>query len=206
MRHKQVDARKADFAWRKVTTVEQGRILIEQAEADVKKSASKLKTLGHKLTATRTSGDVKTPLNRTSGDIWKGRLGHAVTHGKNPESLASMRVSEVFLGDADFAIHRTFDMPPIHIATPNSESESDSDREAVPEAVTRKAAKYLATLPRGAHDADVIQAGRAAGLSVEQLSAWADQQTVSKALAAGNRHWRELWTLTIEHTSLEGQA
>lgn len=73
------------------------------------------------------------------------------------------------------------------------------DHEAVPEAVTRKAAKHLAKLPRGGHDAIVIQAGRTAGLSIDQLSAWAGLQTVAQALASGSRPWRDLWT----HTSLE---
>lgn len=68
-------------------------------------------------------------------------------------------------------------------------------REAVPQAVTRKAAKYLASLPRGVHDVDVIQAGRGAGLTIEELSAWADLQTVARALAGGSRPYRDLWTL-----------
>lgn len=80
------------------------------------------------------------------------------------------------------------------------------DREAVPQAVTRKAAKYLASLPRGAHDAHVIQAGRGAGLTIEQLSAWADPQTVAQALAGGSRPWRDLWTLDIDRSLLESQA
>jgi hypothetical protein len=80
------------------------------------------------------------------------------------------------------------------------------DREAVPQAVTRKAAKYLANLPRGAHDAHVIQAGRGAGLTIEQLGAWADPQTVALALAGGSRPWRDLWTLDIDRSLLERQA
>jgi hypothetical protein len=80
------------------------------------------------------------------------------------------------------------------------------DRESVPQAVTRKAAKYLANLPRGAHDVVAIQAGRGAGLSLEELSAWADSQTVARALAGGSRPWRDLWTLGIERSLLERQA
>jgi len=206
MRHKQVEARKADFAWRKVTTVEHGRSLIDQAEANAKKANSILKSQGHNLPATETPADVIAPKNRTPIDRWQGRPGHAVTLGKSPENLASMRVSGNFLGDADFAGHRTPDVSPIYIATPMGESVRDSDREAVPDAVTRKAAKHLATLPRGAHDVEIIQAGRAAGLSVEQLSAFADTQTVAQALAAGSRPWRDLWTLPIQRTAMESQA
>lgn len=75
--------------------------------------------------------------------------------------------------------------------------------EAVPQAVTRRAAKYLASLPRGAHDVVAIQAGHSAGLSIEQLSAWADPQTVSQALADGSRPYRDLWTLDIDRSLLE---
>jgi len=80
------------------------------------------------------------------------------------------------------------------------------EREAVPQAVTRKAAKYLASLPRGAHDVVAIQAGHSAGLSLQQLSAWADSQTVARALAGGSRPWRDLWTLDIDRSLLESQA
>jgi hypothetical protein len=80
------------------------------------------------------------------------------------------------------------------------------DRESVPQAVTRKAAKYLASLPHGAHDVVAIQAGHSAGLSLEQLSAWADPQTVAQALAGGSRPWRDLWTLDIDRSLLERQA
>lgn len=76
------------------------------------------------------------------------------------------------------------------------------NRVVVPEAVTRKAAKHLAKLPRGAHDAVAIQAGRAAGLSIDQLSEWAGPHTTARALAAGCRPWRDLWT----HTNLEGKT
>jgi hypothetical protein len=206
MRQKQVDARKADFAWRKVTTVEHGRNLIDQAETNAKKIASRLKTQGHKLTATGTPNDVKTPTNRTSDATWQGQPGHAVTYGKRPDNLALMRGSGDFLGDADFVSHRTPDVSPIHIATPRGGTGADTDHETVPEAVRRKAAKYLARLPRGTHDFGVIQAGRAAGLSIEQLSAWADPQTVVQALADGSRSWRDLWTLTIAPTYLVSQA
>ena len=202
MRHKQVEARKADFAWRKVTTVEHGRSLIEQAEANTKKGASKLKNQGHKLTATGTPADVIKPLNRPPGDTWHDRPGHLLTHGKNTENPMPMRVTDGFPIVDDCQNHRTRRVSPIHIATPMGES----DREAVPVAVTRKAAKYLTTLPRGLHDFEVIQAGLAAGLSIEQLSAFADTQTVAQALAAGSRPWRDLWTLTIQRAAMESQA
>lgn len=227
MPQKQVEARKADDAWRKVTTEEQGRSLIEQAEDAVKKASAKLKNLGHAVTVTRTSRDMKTATTRTSRDTWTDRPGHLVTHGKNSVNLIPMRVTDGFSGADYFQNHRARRVSPIHIATPGggmgANSDTDAgiyhrlttpmdgrgwlpaglvDRVAVPEAVTRKARKHLAKLPMGAHDAVAIQAGRAAGLSIEQLSAWADPDTVAGALAAGCRPWRDLWT----HTSLEVQT
>lgn len=206
MHHKQVEARKADFSWRKVTTVEHGQSLIEQAEANAKKGASKLKALGHKLTATGTPADAITPINRLPGDTWQDRPGHLLTHGKNSANPMPMRVTGGFSSVGDFQNHRTPRVSPIHIATPKGESEGDCGRQAVPQAVTRKAAKYLASLPRGAHDVLAIQAGHSAGLSLEQLSAWADPQTVARALAVGSRPWRDLWTLDIDRSLLESQA
>lgn len=73
-------------------------------------------------------------------------------------------------------------------------------RDAVPEAVTRKAAKHLGNLPRGEHDAIAIQAGRAAGLSLTQLCKWASPYATAKALVVGSRPWRDLWTLTTHRT------
>jgi hypothetical protein len=78
-------------------------------------------------------------------------------------------------------------------------------REVLHGAVTRKAAKHLAKLPRGAHDAIVIQAGRAAGLSLYQLSEWADPHTTTRALAAGSRPWHDLWAMTTDRTPLESR-
>jgi hypothetical protein len=71
------------------------------------------------------------------------------------------------------------------------------DSELVPDAVCRKALKHLSTLDsKGPYAATAIQAARDAGVSIEQLCAWADSQTVVQALAKGTRHWRDLWTHT----------
>jgi hypothetical protein len=75
--------------------------------------------------------------------------------------------------------------------------------DAVPEAVTRKAAKRLMAIKRGPHDAVAIQAGRIAGLHLDILCTWADPDTVARALAKGPRPWDDLWT-SREH--LESQA
>lgn len=72
-------------------------------------------------------------------------------------------------------------------------------RDVVPEAITRKATKHLANLQRGEHDEVAIQAGRAACISLDQLTEWAGPCVAARALAAGNRQWRDLWT----HTRLD---
>ena len=66
----------------------------------------------------------------------------------------------------------------------------------VPKAVTRKAAKQLAKLPRGEHDDKIIRAGRGAGLTIEQLIEWSDAETVSRSLAAGVLPYLDLWMVT----------
>jgi hypothetical protein len=138
-----------------------------------------------------------------------------------------MRVPGQFEGEQVFENHRTPAMPPIQIATtPVGElgacSDADTsnyhrltkptngrdwlpaglvDREAVPEAVTRKALKKLATLPNSGPVAEIaIQAARGAGVTIEQLTDWADPDTVARALAGGARHWQDLWTATFEES------
>lgn len=69
------------------------------------------------------------------------------------------------------------------------------EREAVPASLTRKATKQLGKVVRGVNDVHAIQAGRAAGLTLEQLTGWAEPEKVAQALAAGSRPWLDLWTL-----------
>lgn len=85
-------------------------------------------------------------------------------------------------------------MQPI-VCKPLSECLQDVQIEMVPDAVTRRAVKHLAKLPRGEHDESVIRSGRAAGLTIEQLIDWSDAETVSRSLAAGVLPWRDLWTV-----------
>lgn len=77
-------------------------------------------------------------------------------------------------------------------------SEGLVNREVVPAAVTKKAQKLLAKMPRGANEAVVIQAGRSAGVSLERLVEWSDGETVAKALAANSaRPWQDLWKVEL---------
>jgi hypothetical protein len=69
------------------------------------------------------------------------------------------------------------------------------EREAAPASLTRKATKQLGKVARGVNDVHAIQAGRAAGLTLEQLTGWAEPEKVAQALAAGRRPWLDLWTL-----------
>jgi hypothetical protein len=226
MPQKQVEARKADDAWRKVSSAEQGRNLIEQADAAVKKTPEKLKSLGHQMTVTRTPTAMKTATTRTPTATWPDRPGHLVSYGKTASNPTAMRVPGQFEGEQVFENHRTPAMPPIQIATPVGElgacSDADTsnyhrltkptngrdwlpaglvDREAVPASVTRKALKKLATLPNSGPVAEIaIQAARGAGVTIEQLTDWADPVTVARALAGGSRHWQDLWTATLEES------
>lgn len=75
------------------------------------------------------------------------------------------------------------------------------ERKALPLSVTQKALKHLDTLPNSGPVALVaIQSARGAGVTLEQLTAWADPHTVVCALSGGTRHWQDLWTETIGTT------
>jgi hypothetical protein len=71
-------------------------------------------------------------------------------------------------------------------------------REGVPLSVTRKALKQLVTLPNNGPVALVaIQAARSAGVSLNELTAWADTDSVARALANGTRPIQDLWTAKL---------
>lgn len=122
MPQKHVEGRRADDAWRKVASVEDGHALIAAAEAAVKKTSPKLKTLGHQMTATMSPDDVITQNIRTPDDTWNGQPRHEVSYGKTSKKPVSKRVSASFLGEGDFENHRTRGVSPLHIATPEGNS------------------------------------------------------------------------------------
>jgi len=103
------------------------------------------------------------------------------------------------------SISYSFDASPVpfgghHLDTPSALTVSiqniNDKPVAVPESVTRKAAKHLTKLQRGKNDEKVIRAGRGAGLTIEQLIEWSDAETVARSLAGGVLPYRDLWMVT----------
>ena len=115
---KHLEAMKETHEWKRVTSVQHGLDLIAAAELAVKKSAAKLKTAGHAVTATTSPHDAIEPITALPHDTWPDGLGHGVTLAKKPRNPVSMRPSAVFSGEPKNASHRTPDRPPLYIATP----------------------------------------------------------------------------------------
>jgi hypothetical protein len=114
---KQIEAQKATDRWRKVSSIEEGYMLIASAEKAVKTNPEKLKNLGHQMTVTRTPAAVIKPNIRTPTAPWLDRPGHLLAHGKNASSPLTMEVPEQFKDEQVFQNHRIPAMPPIQIAT-----------------------------------------------------------------------------------------
>ncbi len=111
-------AKSATNEWKRITTVMQGLQLIESVEAAIKKSAEKLETAGHGVTATTSPHDVVSPTTTLARDPWPDELGHPVTMAKKGAKPATMRVSRGFSDEGEKAGHRTPHIPPIYVATP----------------------------------------------------------------------------------------
>lgn len=111
---KMLDATKETNEWKRITSVELARQLIQAAEDGVKKEPVEKKHPGHAVTVTRTRRDTVKPKTRTPRDTWNAGLGHAVTMAEKPANPMPMRVAAGFLGDAEKAIHRTPRVPPLY--------------------------------------------------------------------------------------------
>ena len=115
---KYLTAKKETNEWKRITSVEIAKGLIEAAEMAVKKSDEKLKPLGHGVTATTSPHDVIGALTTLSRDVWTDQLGHGVTMVKKGSNPMPMRAGAAFRGTAKNPIHRTPRVSPLYIATP----------------------------------------------------------------------------------------
>lgn len=112
---KHLEALKETHEWKRITSVAQGRSLIQSAEDAIKKEPEKLKNLGHPMTTTRTPNDVVAPRTRTPRDTWNQGLGHGVTMAENPANPMPVRVSSCFYHAHEKAIHRTPRVSPLYV-------------------------------------------------------------------------------------------
>jgi hypothetical protein len=123
-----VEAVKASNEWKRVTSAEHGRVLIQAADDKVKKVPSKTKTAGHVVTATVTPRVLVEQKTRTPRDTWPDRLGHVVPMVEKAEDSATVRVVAGFLEVAGKAIHRTSARPPLYLAIHSSKTGIHSNR------------------------------------------------------------------------------
>lgn len=191
---KHIEAKVASNDWKRVTSVEQGLVLITANEASVKSKTAKLKTLGHRVTDTTSPNVPIKAKTRTPRDTSYTELGHLVTKVENEELPVSTGLTAELFVNQEKTSRGTSHVPPLYIATPVRGKTSN----AASVAVTRKAAKFIASLPRGNHDYVAIRAGLGAGLNVEQLIDWADADTVTRALADGPLPFIDLWTVVVD--------
>jgi len=111
---KMLQALKETHEWKRITSVEQARQLIEAAEQAAKKGGEK-KDLGHAVTATRTPRDMVNAKTRTPRDTWNAGPGHRVTMAGSTENPTVTGAYEGFRADAEKSIHRTPHVPPLYV-------------------------------------------------------------------------------------------
>lgn len=113
-----LEALSATNEWKHITTVAQGRQLIQAAEDAVKKETAKLKSLGHPVTTIRTRRNVIKPETRTPCDTWNEGLGHGVTMAEKSANPMPARVSGNFDHATEKTSHGTPRVPPLYVANP----------------------------------------------------------------------------------------
>jgi len=111
---KMLSAMKETNEWKRITTVEQARQLIEAAEEATKKASEK-KHLGHAMTATRTPRDTVNAKTRTPCDTWNEGPGHRMTMAKNTTNPSAAKTCAGFAAIPELAVHRTPRVPPLYI-------------------------------------------------------------------------------------------
>lgn len=116
--NKLVEAVKESNEWRRVTSEEHGRALIQAAENKVKAGTAKTKSAGHVVTATVSPCVLVVPQSRTRGDTWADGPLHALTMAEEGENPASMRVTAGFSVVAKGGAHGTRDRPPLYPSHP----------------------------------------------------------------------------------------
>jgi alkylhydroperoxidase/carboxymuconolactone decarboxylase family protein YurZ len=142
---KHLEAQSETNEWKRIATVDMALQAIADAEKQALEAHSKLKSLGHGVTETRTPHDSIKPLTTSRGDVWTNGLGHGVTLAKKTKNLASMRASAAFSGDAEIASHRTPRVSPIYIYQ-SIEDESRKHGQGSYQRLTAKPSKLFTNL------------------------------------------------------------
>jgi hypothetical protein len=142
---KHLEAQSETNEWKRIATVDMALQAIADAEMKALEAHSKLKSLGHAVTATRTPRDVVKPITGTRCDVWNDGLGHGATMAKKAENLASTRVSERFLPDPEKLDHRTPHVSPIYLYQ-SMEAEGREHGQGCYQRLTSKPSKLFTNL------------------------------------------------------------
>lgn len=142
---KGLDYCKATNEWKAITSISQGKALIQAAEDKAKSSYAKKNNVGHPMTDTL-SRDVPVIEKTTSPRVLSTHLPchdvSLVEKGRNP---IAVRHSADFSGLSEIAGHRTPRVPPLYIATPMAK---DCQFEGMGryQRMTRPAGKFFSNL------------------------------------------------------------
>ena len=112
---KHQEAMKETHEWKRVTSMQHGLDLIATAEAAVKTTTEKLKSLGHPVTLTMAQGEPVKAETMAPREPWKDGPGHGVNMAEKAENLDSMRVSGEFAPSPIKAGHRAPHSTPLYI-------------------------------------------------------------------------------------------
>lgn len=142
---KGLDYCKATNEWKAVTSITQGKQLIEAAEKKAKSTYAEKNNVGHAMTDTLSQGDPisqKTTTPRVLGTPLPCRAVSLVKKGANP---IAMRHSEGFSGLVEIAGHRSPRVPPLYIATPTAK-DCQFERVGRYQRMTKPTAKFFSNL------------------------------------------------------------
>lgn len=117
-----VEAMPATNEWKRVTSVEHGRALIAQAEAEAKnKSDAPTKTQGHAVNHTGSRGEREMGATRARREPWDDGPGHAVNLGGTAENPVVARVPGRFVDACETRVHSSPGSPPFALLPSHAE-------------------------------------------------------------------------------------
>lgn len=154
---KHISAKPATNEWKTVTSVAQGKRLIADAETKAAEEATakseaikeglarseKLISPGHRATGTTSPRDAKPALTRTRRDSRVGEPCHDMSLAHEAANQAFTRHSGRFLGDEDFASHKTRGVPPLQGCQSKEDSIHVTGCDELEESAERRVAKEV---------------------------------------------------------------
>lgn len=112
---KHLEAMKETHEWKRVTSAQYGRSLIQAAEDVARSDTLKKNTLGHAVTATSSPGAMVKAKTRARREPWIDELGHGVNIAEKTANIEPMRVPEGFSPSPEKAGHRARHSTPLYL-------------------------------------------------------------------------------------------